>query len=405
MGTVIPFGFIGLRQSGEEEHLIGLLRRTAGELHQTRVRFIRALVIARGIRHVQPAVDQAVKGVVQPRGVDLGAASALIPRSAGQRADHGHLFRTGERQEAVVILQQHHGLARDLPRQLVVGGPVIFRTRILLQCLGGAVDQVEDRIHGLIQHRFIQRAAAHRFHQLGIIDAVARGHLQVLTGLNPADAVILRAPVGYNDALKAPLFTQDIIEQALILRAVDPIQQVIGRHDRPWLGLPDRPLKRGQINLAQRALIHDGLGDIAARLLAVGREVLQRGPHALGLHARDIGRRHLTGEVGVLGKILKVPAAQGGALDVGPRPEDDAHALAERLLAERLAHPADQIAVPGAPRGDRRGETGGRDALIQAEVVALALLLAQAVGAVRHHDGRNAQAFDALQMPEVQAGA
>ena len=173
-------------------------------------------------------------------------------------------------------------------------------------------------------------------------------------------------------------------------------------HDGPGAGLLDGDLERGQVDFAQRALGHVGRAGHAAGLLVVGREMLGRSAHALALHAVDKGGGQFARKGRVLGIIFKVAAAQRAALDVERRAQHDAEADGLSLGADGLAKAAQQIDVKA--RGRR---APGREAdRLDAVVDALAFLLrAQAVGAVRYHHGRDAQAADGLGVPEVRAGA
>ena len=84
--------------------------------------------------------------------------------------------------------------------------------------------------------------------------------------------------------------------------------------------------------------------------------------------------------------------------------EDHADALCARFRAEAAAHLLDHGLVPAVCRRGRGREACRRVRRVQAEVIVLADLLAQAVRPVRHHLGRNAEPFHGLRVPEIPSG-
>ena len=75
------------------------------------------------------------------------------------------------------------------------------------------------------------------------------------------------------------------------------------------------------------------------------------------------------------------------------------------LLSQRRAELFHDLPVKGGSQRRSRWIADRLDAFVDAQVVAFPLLLPQAVGAVAHHDGRNAQTPDLLGLPEIPAGA
>ena len=121
MGAVQALGLADLVQADIEEHHIRLFRQRNGLGLHLRVSFAGPGVARLKARHVQVEVFDHVHGVVQPRGVDHGGARPLIPGLLGELADDGHLRPLLQRQDAVLIFQQHDGLLRGLGRHGVVG--------------------------------------------------------------------------------------------------------------------------------------------------------------------------------------------------------------------------------------------------------------------------------------------
>ena len=109
---------------------------------------------------------------------------------------------------------------------------------------------------------------------------------------------------------------QDILQQMGVLVGVGAVDEVVAGHNGFGMCLFDNNLKAGQVQLAQAALVHHGVGRHTAQLLAVDGEMLGAGGDTLGLDAAHIACGHLAGEVGILGEILKVAAAKRAALGV-----------------------------------------------------------------------------------------
>ena len=152
----------------------------------------------------------------------------------------------------------------------------------------------------------------------------------------------------------------------------------------------DGNFKPGQVNFPQGALVHDGIRSHTPRFLTVDGKVLRAGGYALGLDAANISRRQLAREIRILGEILKAAPAQRVALHVKPRSQHHRHFLRSGFLAQGCADFLAQRGIPAVRDGGCRGEAGGGNTGVQPQVVALPRLLAQAVGAVRQPDLRDA---------------
>ena len=127
---------------------------------------------------------------------------------------------------------------------------------------------------------------------------------------------------------------------------VDAVDFVVRGHDGHRSGLTHGDFKRGQINLAHRALIDHGVGGLATQLLAVDREVLRAGGNTIGLDAADQTCGHAAGHDGVFGIVLKIAAAQRIALDVQAWAEQHIHVQIVRFIAEGLTHLFGERRIP-----------------------------------------------------------
>src|SRR4029453_17548142 len=152
-----------------------------------------------------------------------------------------------------------------------------------------------------------------------------------------------RTPVGDHQTFEAPLLTQDLGQQPVVLRAVGAVYLVVGTHDRPRLrGLHD-PLERRQIDLAETPLIDLRTDPKSIILLVVGGIVLGRGANPLALGALHHWGGEFTGQPRIFGEILKVPPAQRGPLHIDPRAEHDPDAQLLRPPAERLTYRSEEL--------------------------------------------------------------
>ena len=258
--------------------------------------------------------------------------------------------------------------------------------------------QFQDAADGRVQLSLGYLPRPHGRGHVGAVVGPRPRHDQVEARGQARPVVVLGAPVAHVGTVEAPFVARER-QKPGVLGAVRAVQQVVRRHHRPGPGLLHRDAERLQVQLVQRALVHDRVHDQPIRLLVVAGEVLERRSHAPALHALDVGGRQLAGQMRVLAVVLEVAAAQGAALHVHARPQHHGHALLARLVAQRLAHRAHEVRVERACRGARRGEAHGRLASRKPQVVRRSRLPPQAMGAVRHGNGGNAQARTAAQLP------
>ena len=243
-------------------------------------------------------------------------------------------------------------------------------------------NHLQKLIHPLIQHRLGQGALLHGLHDIMHAAVSGTRHFQVAAVLYAQGMVIAAAPVRYHDAVKAPLLPQDLLQQVRVLIGIDAVDLVVGGHDGLGLPLLHRNFEAGGIDLPEGALVHHGIVGHTTKLLAVGRKVLRTCRHTLTLHAADIGCRQLARMIGILGEILKIPSAEGTPLNVQSRSQNHVHTEGCRLFAQRRSDLLTQRCVPAVGNGGCRGEAGGRNTSVNAQVIAGACLLPDPVGAV-----------------------
>ena len=105
-----------------------------------------------------------------------------------------------------------------------------------------------------------------------------------------------------------------------VLRHVLAIGQVVGIHDGPDVRLLDGRFESRQVDLADRALVNDGVRVVTVELGIITREVLDRGAHALILHSFDISHRDAGREQRVFAEVFEIPSIHWCAVDVHTRP-------------------------------------------------------------------------------------
>ena len=236
---------------------------------------------------------------VNPGGVDVRAAAALVARGPGELTDHGDRPAAGQRQCAAVVLQQHGAVGGHLPRQGVLGvrvepaggAAVVGRpggSGAAGVRRGGEAGQGEHAADGGVDHGLGQLTGPDGVDDPLCALAPGAGHLQVQPGGQRGHRVVHGTPVGDHRAGEAPFPAQDLGQQPLVLGRVHPVDLVIRAHHRGRLGLGDDPLEGGQVNLAQRPLVDLGADQHAVSFLVVHREVLDRCPDALALLALDV---------------------------------------------------------------------------------------------------------------------
>ena len=207
---------------------------------------------------------------------------------------------------------------------------------------------------------FSQCAAAHSFgHAVLHVGAAAR-HTQIAPGVHGGHAVAQRAPVGHDHAVKAPVPAQHLGQQPGIIAGMYIVDTRIAAHDGFGMrGLDDR-FKRGQVQLAQGALVHLTVAVEALVLLIVGGKVLETCARAALLRTLHPRRAHCARDKRVLGEILEIASAQRVALDVDAGAKHDVHTVGKSLLADGFALGLQQLGIPRCTARHGGGKAGRR---------------------------------------------
>ena len=197
------------------------------------------------------------------------------------------------------------------------------------------------------------------------------------------------APVGDHQPFKAPFLPEDIGQKLLVVGAVGAVDLVVGAHDRGRLGNLHCQLKGSQVQLPQGAVIENAVGGKTLVFLTVAGKVLQRCAHTVFLQAPNLRGGQQAGQQRILGEVFKIPPAAGITFQIGAGAKDQSYAGGRGFRADGRAHFLQQLQVPGAGGQGRRGETGGRQGVVDAQHIGRALLLTQTVGAVAHEKAWN----------------
>ena len=234
--------------------------------------------------------------------------------------------------------------------------------------------RAQDLRRALVEHRLRHAAGQRGVHRARRVGHRGEG-VEVQAGQQRLARVLGRAVVGQHVALEAPLAPQDLVEHARVLAGVGAVDAVVGAHDRAHVGLLDRGLEVGQVDLAQRALVHARVhGQAAAHqahaqrsagradahaLLVVHRVVLDVADHALGLRAAQPLHAQPRHQVRVLAVGLERAPAERRAHDVHGGSEDHVVALVLDLVSDHGSVVAGQRPVEGGGQADRGGHGRG----------------------------------------------
>ena len=245
----------------------------------------------------------------------MAAAAALEAHLLRQSADNHHVRILGNR-EYPVVFQQNRAFTGKL-----LGNFVGIRRILLFSVVRRVLfHQLFDYSGGLGDVGFRDFSCLERCFQLPGVDSVAVRHFQVHARLHGLCQIRAGAPVGNDHPVKTPFLPENFREQVTVFTGVVPVQAVVGRHHRGGTRRFHHVFKGAEVNLPQGAFVDLAVGRLPVGLLVVGREMLEGNRHVLPLGGADIGRAQPPGQEGVFAEILKISAAQRGALHVDARP-------------------------------------------------------------------------------------
>lgn len=181
-----------------------------------------------------------------------------------------------------------------------------------------------------------------------ILQAVQSGHAHAQTIPNvlssqQAHAVVhiqgKHGAIGDGRALHAPLVPEDAGHQAPVGPSPDNAQTVEGAHHTHTAALGHASLEALQVQFTDGLLVGPCGDAVAPFLLIVEGEVLGKDVDTPILNSGHLNSGDLAGQPAILGIVLEIPTAIGGAVDVGPGAVDAGiyRAVAPRGVKEVLA--------------------------------------------------------------------
>ena len=203
-------------------------------------------------------------GRFDPRG-----AAAVGELGIGIGTDDGDGFDPGrvERQQ-VLILQQHKGFFGHLVRGFLMrpGAQRALRLNIGDHRHGWVADQVQFEHHVKIAPDLVVQQrhgifaglqpGQKRVGQIILVVGLLRPHFNVHAVRYRQVGVMHSAPVGHDKALESPFALENLVEQIIVFTAMLAAKLVVGAHDGQHARFLHARVKRRQIKLAQRALVH-----------------------------------------------------------------------------------------------------------------------------------------------------
>ena len=333
MASVVSLGFERIRQSREYDGVIASSGCFHCLLHQGILSLIFFYVISLGVYHIGK-FSGFFQGAGHLIGMDMRTSAALIPRLFCKQPDKGGFFLRAKRQNPF-IFQKHRRFFFYFLRQAVVLFPVPYS---IFSVINKIKDHLQDPLHCTIQHVLGERTIFHRFHDFFIIRPAGRRHFQFQTCFQTFHTVVYRAPVGHHISFKAPLLAKHFGQKPRVLGSKGSVDLIIGTHHGFRLRLFHRRLKSRQIDLPKRLLADFGRTGHPPVFLVVGRKMFQRRAYALGLYALNMGGSHLSRQIGILGKIFKIPSAERGTLDINRRSQDHREIFRLTLISNGCPH-------------------------------------------------------------------
>ena len=146
-------------------------------------------------------------------------------------------------------------------------------------------------------------------------EGLVQGRHPAVHPVHPVDV----HPVAHHEAVEAQLLAQDVLQQPGIAMAGNPVQFIVGRHDRRHAGLFDGHLEGRQVEFAELPLGHVHRGGIDAperfpasdEMLGAGEHMAFRQVPVRALQAPDQMLAHLADQVRVFAVGLPHPAPAG----------------------------------------------------------------------------------------------
>ena len=221
---MLPVNALGLAafvKPQPHEHRVRTLGKLTGLLAQPAALAAASPEAGRKAYDVHALCAQRVKAAFELGRLDVRAACALIARRFRKIADNGDARAGPERQNAVLIFQQHRTLFRKACGKFVVLGHVAAGR--VPECLLGIGNKTQQARNALVKKLALNRAALHGLKYLPVGLTAGAGHFKAVAGDQAANSVVIAAPVGDDEAVVAPLACEDILQKVLVFVGVLPV--------------------------------------------------------------------------------------------------------------------------------------------------------------------------------------
>ena len=226
-------------------------------------------------------------------------------------------------------------------------------------------DVLEDAPDVPVKVRFRERPVPDGRDDPFNLNGVARLH-KVIACPDRGRSIILVAPVSHYHPVKPPFVPEEPGKKVRALLGILTVQFIVGRHHSPRRRLLHGYLEILEIDLPQCPFPDQRVVLVAVGLLVVEREMLDRGPDAVGLHSPDIRSGHFSGEQRILGEILVVTSVERIAVYVLARGQEHVHPVFESLVADGGGSLLDKRKVPGRSQEGSYRKSRGIESIARA---------------------------------------
>ena len=185
-----------------------------------------------------------------------------------------------------------------------------------------------------------------RCHELITPRPSRAGHHQIQSCVGSWRSSLGGSPVRHQQAVPTPFGLEDAAVQLILLGCRDPVDVVVGGHDRPGVRIGHADLEWQQIELAERGLGNPHVHCAPLGFRLVCDKVLHTRSNPVALDAPDVGSGQPATQQRIFGICLKQPATQRRAVQIDRRAEDHIDGLGATFAGEHLADPLCSRLIP-----------------------------------------------------------
>ena len=204
IAAVQALALFDLVQAHAEQHYVSLLGQRHGFGLLGGVGFALAVETGGKSYLFQPAFDPAAQQRIYLDGVDRAGACALVARGLGKVADDGNFRARRQRQQVVLVFQQHRAFGSGAAGQRVVCVGV-KAAAVVLHSGVGVINQRQQFVQASVHIGLGDLAGLDSGQQFPHGVTAGSGHFQRGAVLYAQCMVVGAAPVGNDSAGKAPI--------------------------------------------------------------------------------------------------------------------------------------------------------------------------------------------------------